>query len=172
MYLKARPAVCFHRAGITSHSNILYPPSPPLFLSVSSFSVRSEMFFPLLCFHLDWSVEHFVSLLSNHFKNARTQAHRHTHTHTHTYTYTYTHTHTYALLVPQFAVVHERESLFWYSQIVFPQCQPLSHAPQLIEFTSGQSCRHLGHTSLFFPASFFFFPSPVLFICWIFRTNN
>ena len=171
MYLKARPAVCFHRAGITSHSNILYPPSPPLFLSVSSFSVRSEMFFPLLCFHLDWSVEHFVSLLSNHFKNARTQAHRHTHTRTHTHTHIHTHTHTLFWCPNLLLYMRERVS-FDTPKLFFLNA---SHFLMLLSWLSLQVGRAavIWDTLLFFSLPpFFFFPSPVLFICWIFRTNN
>ena len=95
--------------------------------SFSSISVLSPIFlFSLLCFHLDWSVEHFVSLLSNHFKN--------THTHTHTHTHSLLLWRSYLLLW-----MWEQETLLCCSQIVFPQCQPLSHTPPLIEFTSGLS---------------------------------
>lgn len=43
------------------------------------FSLRNVL--SLLCYHLDWSVEHFVSLLSNHFKNTRTHTRARPHTH-------------------------------------------------------------------------------------------
>lgn len=98
--------------------------SPSLFIFCSLIFFGS---FLLLCFHLDWSVKHAVSLLSNHFKNTR--AHIHTHAH---------------VWCPNLLLCMTEWVSFDAPKLFFPQRQPLSHAPHLIDFTSGPSSRHLG----------------------------
>lgn len=87
------------------------------------------MFFSLVYFHLDWSVEHFVSLLSNHFKR--------THTHTHT---------SLLLWCPNLLLwMRVSESLLMLLNCFPSMLTTFSHSSHMIEFTSRLNDRHLGH---------------------------
>lgn len=147
------PTVYFHHTTLKVCSPAWTSPASsnhPLSMSLSSFSFLSQK----CSFHLDWSVEHFVSLLSNHFKN--------THTHPHTRT-------SQLLWRPNLLLCmreRERESLFWCSQIVFSSMPATFSADWVYKWPSSH---HLGHALLFISFSFF---TPVLVICEIFKTNS
>lgn len=123
------------RTPAGSQSAPRLPLSSPSSLPVFCPLTKKKMFFNafLQRFHLDWSVKHVVSVLSNHFKRAHT------------------------LVVPQFTVVHDRESLFWYSQIVF--FLHASHSVMLLSWLSlqvGRAAAVQDARRSFSPPRFFF----------------